>query len=252
VLLHGLIANADLNWFTSFDALGRDFRVIALDHRGHGRGIRVGARFRLADCADDVAALADVLGLDRIVVAGYSMGGPIAQLTCHRHRSLVAGMVLCATSRNFWSSPRSQVAFQFMAGASAALQMTPWRYRRMIVDQFVSRRIRDRGPLADWASTELRRNDPAAVLAAAGALTRFSSHEWIGQLDVPTTVIVTARDQLVPPHRQRKLAAAIPGAEVIEIAADHSACFEQPQLFVPALVRACRSVSARAAASRSA
>src|SRR4051812_22629674 len=57
VLLHGLSAGADLNWFTTFPALGARFNVLAIDHRGHGRGIRSRRRFRLADCADDVAAL---------------------------------------------------------------------------------------------------------------------------------------------------------------------------------------------------
>src|SRR4051794_13728003 len=73
VLLHGWTATADLNWFPSFGPLGRRFHVVALDHRGHGRGIRTSAPFRLEDCADDVVALGDVLGLDRFVVAGYSM-----------------------------------------------------------------------------------------------------------------------------------------------------------------------------------
>jgi 3-oxoadipate enol-lactonase len=244
-LLHGLVANADLNWFTAFEALGREHRVIALDHRGHGRGIRVGPRFRLADCADDVAALADVLGIDRFVAVGYSMGGPIAQLTWHRHRDRVAGLVLCATSRNFRGSPRTQIAFSLMAGTSNVLSMVPWRYRRAIVDQLVSRRVQG-GPLADWAAAELRRNDPAAIVAAAGQLVRFSSHDWIGEVDVPTAVVVTTRDSLVPPHRQRKLAAAIAGAEVFEVPADHGAVAEHPGLFVPALARACGSVVSRA------
>ena len=76
VLLHGWTATADLNWFTSFEALGRRFRVIALDHRGHGRGIASSAPFRLRDCADDVVALADELGIEQIIPVGYSMGGP--------------------------------------------------------------------------------------------------------------------------------------------------------------------------------
>src|SRR5205809_691696 len=79
ILLHGYTATAALNWFGCFGPLSRHFRVIALDLRGHGRGIRSNRSFRLADCADDVVALADELGLDRVIPVGYSMGGPVAQ-----------------------------------------------------------------------------------------------------------------------------------------------------------------------------
>ena len=50
------------------------------------------------------------------------------------------------------------------------------------------------------------------VLEAGSALGRFTSHEWIGSVDVPTPVVLTELDRVVPPERQRKLAAAIPGA----------------------------------------
>ena len=64
VLLHGWTATADLNFFTCYEELARHFRVIAMDHRGHGRGIRTSQPFRLSDCADDVASLADQLGIN--------------------------------------------------------------------------------------------------------------------------------------------------------------------------------------------
>src|SRR5215204_3695897 len=73
VLLHGWTATADLNWFACFRPLAEHYRVIALDHRGHGRGLRSTGPFSLEQCADDVAALAAVLGIDRIVPVGYSM-----------------------------------------------------------------------------------------------------------------------------------------------------------------------------------
>ena len=84
------------------------------------------------------------------------------------------------------------------------------------------------------------------MMAAAAALGRFSSREWIGDVDVPAAVVITLRDSLVPPHRQRKLAEAIPGATVHPVDADHGACAAAPNRFVPALVDACRSVAARA------
>src|SRR5687768_15991987 len=85
VLLHGLLASGGLTWLDSFGPLGRRYRVVAVDLRGHARGLRSPRRFRLADCADDIAALLDVLGVESAVAVGYSMGGPVAQLLWHRH-----------------------------------------------------------------------------------------------------------------------------------------------------------------------
>src|SRR5687768_712045 len=57
VLLHGWIASGGLNWFNAFGPLSERYSVLAPDLRGHGRGLRSSRRFRLADCADDVAAV---------------------------------------------------------------------------------------------------------------------------------------------------------------------------------------------------
>ena len=245
ILLHGLGATADLNWFSSYAALGRRFRVLALDHRGHGQGIRVGARFRLADCADDVAAVADVMGVERFIAVGYSMGGPIAQLTWYRHRDRVAGLVLCATSRNFRGGPGGRVAFSLLPGLAVAAGVTPSGVRRQMMRRLAAARVDD-SPSRRWAMRELRGGDPASLAAAAAALGRFSSHEWIGQVDVPAAVVLTTRDQAVPPHRQQKLADAIPGATVHPVDGDHLVCALGAHRFVPVLVRACTEVAARA------
>src|SRR5215470_14844889 len=97
VLLHGWIASGGLNWFQAFEALRGRYRVIAPDLRGHARGIR-SWRFKLADCADDVAALLRKRRVQNAIIVGYSMGGPVAQLVWRRHPELVSGLVLAATS----------------------------------------------------------------------------------------------------------------------------------------------------------
>ena len=98
VLIHGVAGTAELNWGKVFAPLGRHFRVVAADLRGHGDGIRLRSRFRLEDCADDVAALASVLDIRRFAAVGYSMGGMVAQLLYRRHASLLSGLVLCSTA----------------------------------------------------------------------------------------------------------------------------------------------------------
>ena len=93
VLLHGWMATAALNWYGSLEYLGRSFRVIAPDLRGHGRLGRGAPPFSVEACADDIASLEDELGLARALIVGYSMGGAIAQVFAQRHRRQVLILV---------------------------------------------------------------------------------------------------------------------------------------------------------------
>src|SRR5205823_12111170 len=74
--------------------LASSYRVIALDQRGHGRGMRSTEPFSLEDCADDAAALLDQLGVRDVIAVGYSMGGPVALLLARRHPGRVKALAL--------------------------------------------------------------------------------------------------------------------------------------------------------------
>jgi pimeloyl-ACP methyl ester carboxylesterase len=247
LLLHGWTVDADVNWFQCYRPLSQRFRVIAMDHRGHGRGIRSIRPFRLEDCADDIAALVAELATGPVIPVGYSMGGPIAQLTWRRHPDVVDGLVLCATSRKFASrDPRTRLLFGSMLGLSAGARLVPAAVRRQLMDQVMGRRLSEADPLAQWVMTEVRRNDMSAVLQAGYAIGSFDSRPWLGEIDVPAAVVVTELDRLVGPRYQRDLAAAMPSATVHPVRGDHGACVMNPGQFVPALIRACDSVASRA------
>jgi 3-oxoadipate enol-lactonase len=246
VLLHGWTATADLNWFPAYQPLAEHFRVVALDHRGHGRGIRSGRRFCLADCADDVVALADLLGIDRFIPIGYSMGGLVAQLVWHRHRHRVAGLVLGATAHHFRGNRSSARGFAALGAMATAARIVPAPIRMN-----AARRVIGRRPgLSDWARDQFEAGDPRMVLEAGRAIGAFSSHEWVGSVDVPTAVVLTDRDRVVPPSRQAELAAAIPDAVIHPVPIDHGGCVVDAELFVPALVAATRDVAGRAVTPR--
>jgi 3-oxoadipate enol-lactonase len=246
-LLHGWLATADLNWFGCYESLGRHFRVVAIDHRGHGRGIKTRQRFRLADCADDVAAVCSALALPPIIPVGYSMGGPIAQLVWQRHPEIAAGLVLCATSRDFAGKPGERAAVAALAGATAVARAMPERFRLAVRQRVTGSRFDGDTPQGLWARSEFDRSDGRLLLEAGHSIGRFSSRDWIGGVDVPTAVVLTELDGLVPPHRQRKLADAISGARIFPVPGDHVVCSMHPEVFAPVLVRACRDVAARAA-----
>jgi 3-oxoadipate enol-lactonase len=243
ILLHGVTFTAELNWGKVFEPLARDFRVIALDLRGHGDGIRAGSRFRLEDCADDVAALAEVLGVGRFVAVGYSMGGMVAQLLYRRHASLLSGLVLCATARNVLGSPAEKLSALALPTAAAAVRWNP--ILQSLSAEFLGMALLGRvddPATSRWARAQLSRTTLATAISAVQAVCDFTSHTWISQVDVPTAVVVTARDRIVPASRQLKLARAIPGASVHQVDADHAVCITAPDAFVPVLLQACRSV----------
>jgi pimeloyl-ACP methyl ester carboxylesterase len=240
ILLHGLGASGALNWFSVFGALSAHFRVIAIDHRGHAHGLRTPHRFRLADCADDVAALADELGIASFIAAGYSMGGPIAQLVWHRHPTKVDGLVLCATSRNFRGRWRERVQFAGLGLLVAGLRVLP----RKAMEEVAESLPLD-VPDDAWALSELRAHDIRMVLEAAETLGRFSSREWIGDIDVPVSVVVTDHDRLVPARRQVRLAQEIPSAVIHVVEGTHLIAGNDPERFAESVVEACTLVHAR-------
>ncbi len=242
MLIHGVAGTAELNWGKVFAPLGRHFRVVAADLRGHGDGIPLRSRFRLEDCADDVAALAGVLNLRRFAAVGYSMGGIVAQVLYRRHASLLSGLVLCSTASNVRGSPAEQLAALAVPAMAAALRWNPMLHL-MGAELFGMALL---GPVDDpatarWARAQLSRTTLATTISATHAVCQFTSDSWLSQVDVPTAVVITARDRVVPPGRQLKLARAIPGATVHHVDAGHGACINAPQLFARALLEACWS-----------
>ncbi len=244
MLLHGWTASADLNWFQSYDKLAERFRVIAIDHRGHGGGIRSRRMFRLEDSADDASALAEALELERFIPVGYSMGGPVAQLMWHRHPEHIVGLVLCATAVEFSSSREERLGFMGLSGLAALARFAPAPARQWLTEQFyLHRKV---GVWEPWAIEQVARHEWRTVLEAGRAIGGFSSKAWIGDVDVPTSVIITMRDTVVPLHRQLDLFEAIPGAEAFRVDGDHDACIANADRFVPTLIRAVSSVCDRA------
>lgn len=248
VLLHGWIASGGINWYQAFEPLGQHFRVIAPDLRGHGRGLRSRRRFRLADCADDVAVLLDELGIDRAIMVGYSMGGPVAQLMWKRHRSKCAALVLCATSHTFVVGMRERLIFtsmmSAMAGTTRAGQLT-MVLPRSIAKQIVPVPVKGRpDSLQRWAAAEMRRHDWRMIMEAGGAIGRYNAAKWIGDVDVPTTVLITTKDRAIEPSQQAKMALSIPEASIRRVEDGHVACMNPD--FVEPLLEGCFEVAVQA------
>jgi pimeloyl-ACP methyl ester carboxylesterase len=237
LLLHGWMVSADLNWITVYDVLaGAGYRVLALDHRGHGRGLRSPERFRLTACAEDAAAVVRHEGAERVVAVGYSMGGPIGALLARAHPDLVAGLVLCATAPD-WQEPYMKRGWRLMAVLRLELGLFPnaaWRAGLRALG------LPDEAGTT-WAAAELSRGSARDIAEAGRELGRYDGRPWLRSLRPPRAVIVTADDTLVPPRKQRELAALL-GVSPREVPGTHVAVNTHTEPFVAALLQALAEV----------
>jgi len=241
VLLHGWTGNADINFFPAYQELAQRYSVIALDHRGHGRGLRTSDRFTLEDCADDAIAVLDRLGVSKVTAVGYSMGGPIAMLMNKRHPNRVNALVLCATALEWRATRNERARWRIGRVISPLFRMlsTP-----RIIDRVVKRSIPYSSPVAQlrpWLVSEIRRNDSWTMNQAGRALSKHDARPWAGSLGVRTACIVTEHDSLVSPHKQHALASAT-NATVIPVQGDHLVMWQLPDVFTAAVVDAIRLV----------
>ena len=237
LLLHGWIFQSDLNWFRTYEPLAAaGYRVLAVDHRGHGRGVRAELPFRLADCAADAAALVRELGCGPVTAVGYSMGGAVAQLMARDHASEVSGLVLCATSRD-WRAWYMKAIFAAMGLARVLLNLFPYSMWRCS--------LRREGFPEDattaWIAAELSRGSGRDIAEAGRELGRFNSRPWIGRVAAPVAVVVNTRDRTLAVKKQRELAAAASGPR-FDFDGDHMAVVSQGQRYAETLVEAIGAV----------
>ncbi|MGZ4772724.1 MAG: alpha/beta fold hydrolase [Ilumatobacteraceae bacterium] len=248
LLLHGWTATADLQFFTAYEALATRCSFVTLDHRGHGRGLRPEARFELEDAADDAAALVEALGVGPVITVGYSMGGPVSMLLARRHPHLVRGIVVQATALEWCSSRMERVRWKTVHLIGPLLRS--FAYPRFL-GKGLRRLLGPRSTLqvyVPWLIGELRRNDAFSIVQAGQALSRYDARPWAGDLHKPAASLITTRDRLVPPRKQRALAEAL-GANVREVVADHLCAWENPDEFAAITVELVELVAAVSSAA---
>ena len=225
LLLHGWTASADLQFFTAYQTLAEHYSFVAVDHHGHGRGVRTPAMYELEHAADDAAAVVRELGVGPVITIGYSMGGPISMLLARRHPELVRGVIVQATALEWRDTRFERVRWRTIRLMGPLLRS--WAYPRSL--RYALLRLvgadEEMAPFVPWLESEIRRGDTQTIVQAGRALARYDARPWASGLGVPAGALITSRDRLVWPHKQRALAEAL-RAHVVEVDGDHLVTIE--------------------------
>jgi 3-oxoadipate enol-lactonase/4-carboxymuconolactone decarboxylase len=221
-------------WDPVMPRLADFFRVIRMDMRGHGASDAPDGEYTVELLAKDVLAVADAAGIERFDYCGISLGGMIGQWlglhASHRLRRLV----LCNTTGRADPAPQvARIATVREKGMPAVLDT--------VLGRFFTARFRARGTahLHSVAQTLLSL-DPVGY---AGCCAAVRDHDLLAQLPriaTPTTVVTGRHDLSTPPAMGEAIAAAIPGARLVELDCAHIPHSEDSPAFVELVMAALR------------
>jgi pimeloyl-ACP methyl ester carboxylesterase len=229
VLLHGFPLSRAM-WREQFSALSPGWRVIAPDLRGHGDSPDPEGVYTMDEMADDVLELLDALKIaEPVVLGGLSMGGYVALSVMARHPGRVRGLMLMDT-RASGDTPETARDRETNAQAVIAANHARSVVEKMLPRLFGKSTLKDRPELVEPLRSLMEESSPRGIAGALrGMAIRPDRRPMLGQVSVPTLVLVGEDDVVTPPDEVKGLAAAIPDSSLVVIPeAGHLAPYENP------------------------
>jgi len=242
LFVHGFPLDHSM-WRAQVDALSHSHRVIAPDLRGFGATDATEGTVTMERFADDLAELLDALDVhEPVTLCGLSMGGYIAWQFWKRHATRLAALILCDTRA---AADSSEVARGRLDTAEKVLKQGRLPLVRAMIPKLFARKTRENhAEMIDDVRQMIGRAAPLGIAAALrGMADREDARPYLGQIDVPTLVIVGREDEISPVEEMREMADAMPHAELAVIPdAGHLAPLENPKATNEALLGWLRSL----------
>jgi pimeloyl-ACP methyl ester carboxylesterase len=222
LLLHGNRDNHS-HWAEVQERLARSRHTIAVDFRGHGLSSKPDCPFSPELLADDVRAVCDAHGWDRVVLVGHSLGSVVGMTFAHRWPDRVERLVLLGAAATFElkfkrpPTPRDENEFR-EAIRDTNRRAAPLFFHASYPD--VQRRV-----TACWSTI------PLAVHRNLVALRHPDLRPVVPQLDLPVLVVVGEHDRCTTPEQGRWIHEHLPRAELLVVPdSAHFMHMEQPEL----------------------
>lgn len=227
--------------------LAAEAQLVFVDLRGQGRSARPPIEScTLEQMADDVAALCHRLGIEHPIVLGHSAGGFVALHLALRHSELPRGLIVCDSAPTLAPLPADDppaglaeragdeadtVAQRLFAGDFSP--ETQEAFGRLVVPHYAApSHIDVPGRLMALSSM----NPDVATYFFSQLAPRYDLRPRLGEITVPTLVVVGRHDWVCPPAASRAIADAIRGAQLVELPdAGHFGFSETPEPFLQAV-----------------
>ena len=228
VLVHGILTDHRA-WDGVAQRLAARFRVVRYDLRGHGGSSAPPPPYTMVELADDLPPLLDALGLQRVHLAGSSLGGMIAQQVAVRHGARLLSLTLANTAAAqaapaAWEE-RIVTARSFGVAALADSTLQRW-FTPAFQQEHGDEMARMRRILCETSLD--------GFVGCAQAVRDLAQLELLPRIAVRTLVLAGSDDKAAPPEQARQIRDAVPGARMVMLAAAHQAAVEQPQAFCDA------------------
>ena len=216
-------------WHAQIDHFRADHRVIAADLRGFGNSTIGGNVVTMSEHAEDLAGILDALGVDEpVVFCGLSMGGYIGWRFYDQFPDRVRALILCDTRA---AADTTEVA----RGRELMAAQVRHEGMQFVIDAMLPKLIAETTAASNQALvntlTDMIRNAPPAGVSASqlGMAQRPDSSKLLGNIAVPTLLIVGQHDVISTAAEMHAMADAIPAAQFVEIpAAGHMTPMENP------------------------
>lgn len=233
-LVHGVGSRLE-SWDGVVARLGARFRTVRMDLRGHGLSAKPPGPYSLDDFVGDLAGLLDSLVVGRCHLAGFSLGGLVAQGFALAHPDRLDRLMLISTVAGRTEDERRRVAERLAVVESG---QPGGHFRNSLSRWFTDDFIAANPDLIASAEAANKANDPAAYAAAYRVLATTDLADQLGRIAVPTLVATGEHDIGSNTRMARLMHERIPGSSLhIFPGLRHSILLEAPDRVAAAMLQ---------------
>ena len=233
LLIHGWAANRTY-WERQVVALRDRHTVVTVDLRGHGESSHPRGGYTIGAMAGDLEHLVRALGVPRIALVGWSMGGLVALELAQRLGERVSALGLVCTTAGGVTDAKNPLAES--ARATEMKKAIDADFRTFARDFAPSLFKDSHSALLSWVIGQMQKTPPHVAEACFDAFLAADLRGGLKKLAVPTAVLHGKHDAVLPLAHGEDLAKKIPGAKLTVFAeSGHAPHLEEPEVFNAAL-----------------